>query len=130
MPSPNMPYSDEQLLQMKQDIADRTFNVKVKGMLITGAFFALAAGALFLFPAALGVAAPLVGLLAAAGGTIAGLATLKETKKLQIDEEYVQSYMQGKNYWGKGYREEVAERGYNLSAPFPGAAPPPRERER
>lgn len=109
-----MPYSDERLAKMKQDIADRTFNVKMKGALISAAFFAVALGAMFLFPAALGAAAPLVGLIGAAGGTIATFVTMKEAKKLQIDEEYLQSYMQGKNYWKAGYVDEVAKPGYGF----------------
>jgi hypothetical protein len=119
----NMPYSEENLMKMKEDIADRTFNVKVKGMFITGAFLALAVVALIFAPQVFGAFAPLIGLVGAVGSAIAGLATIKETKKLQMDEEYLQSYMQGKNYWGKGYREEIAERGYSLSSPVPGLPP-------
>jgi len=105
------------LQAMKQDIADRSFRIKMKGMLITGAFAAVAIGALFLFPLALGAATPVVGLLAAAGSGIAGLLTLKETKKLQIDEEFLQTRMQGKNWWG-GYREEVGTASNMPQAPL------------
>jgi len=108
---------------MKQDIADRQYNIKIKGILISGGLMALAFGAMFLFPGALGAAAPIVALIAASGGTIAGLLTMKETKKLQIDEEFLQSRMSGKNYWG-GYREEVMDHGGQpLSAPMLGNQP-------
>lgn len=108
---------------MKQDIADRSYKIKIKGMLISGALAAVALGAMVLFPTALGAATPLLGLLALAGSGLAGLMTLKETKKLQIDEEFLQSRMSGKNYWG-GYREEVIQPGgAPLSAPMLGSHP-------
>ncbi|MDX1975017.1 MAG: hypothetical protein SFT92_05015 [Rickettsiales bacterium] len=98
-------FNQEANLQaMKEDIANRSFKIKVTGMVITGAFMLLAFAGMFMGLG--GVAAPLLGLVGAAGGAIAGLVTLKETKKLQIDEEFLQSRMQGKNWWG-GYREEV-----------------------
>lgn len=115
-----MPYSDEKLAEMKQDIADRTFAVKIKGMLITGAFIALAIGAGAIFPPAI---APLVMVASSLGGGLAALATLKETKKLQIDENILGNYISSKSYWGTGYREEVAERGYSLGGPVPGFPP-------
>lgn len=54
------------------------------------------------------------------GGLISGIVTMKESTKLKLDEEMVQSYMQGKGSWGHGYREEVAERGYSMAGPVPG----------
>jgi hypothetical protein len=120
-----MPYSDEKLAEMKEDIASRTLAVKMKGMLVTGMFIALAAIAIFAAPAALVSSglAPLVGMVGMIGSAVASVVTLKETKRLQMDEKYLESYMSGKNYWGKGYREEVAERGYSLGGPVPGFPP-------
>lgn len=100
---------------MKQDIADRAYKVKLKGMLIAGAFAAVGFGALFLFPMALGAATPLVGLLGVAGSAIAGLVTMKEAKKLEIDEQYLETRMQGGNWWG-GYRQEVLQHGGQAAA--------------
>lgn len=50
------------------------------------------------------------------------LSAMKEQTKLKLDEEMVQS----KNYWGEGYREEVAEHGYSLQASSFHSAPPPK----
>ncbi|MFO0389622.1 MAG: hypothetical protein ACK502_07905 [Alphaproteobacteria bacterium] len=137
------PYNqNEELVAMKQDIADRSYNIQVKKWMIGG--LAIAGGVL------LGtLALPLVPFLAAAkgvvgmgaimggalgfmaGGVAADMATMKDREKLKIDQSMVDSYMSGKNYWGEGYREEVAERGYSLSGPgMVGAAPPPRGRGR
>jgi len=127
------PLQQEELLAMKEDIANRKFNVRLKGMIITGLFAAGAIAAAFLIPGGSEAAEllggrGLLGLALAGGGAITTLATLKEIKKLELDEEYLKSYMQGKNYWGEGYREEVAEKGYgfgNNPQPFmAGAAPP------
>lgn len=77
---------------------------------VSGIAGGLAAGegiGLFFCGAAMGA---MFGLMA--GIPIAELMTYKERTKLQIDKDMTQSYMQGKNYWGEGYREEVAERGY------------------
>lgn len=101
-----------EMAAMKQNIADRAFNLKVKGMLITGALMLGAFALMFLAPTLLGAATPLVGLALTAGSGIAGLITLKESKKLAMDEQYLQTYMQGKNHWGEGYREEVLEKGW------------------
>jgi hypothetical protein len=119
---------DPNLTEMKQSIADRAFNIKMKGMFISIALAAVAIGALVVFPQALGVAAPLVGFAAAGGSALAGIITLKETKKLQIDEEFLQSRMQGKNYWG-GYREEVGD-SMGAPSPFFGGQTPPRSNNR
>lgn len=121
------PYNtNKELVAMKQDIADRNYNLMIKEALIIGASViglaalgavagpvVLAGGALaaegMVFGALGGAALGMVG-----GGAIAGIATYKERTKLKIDEEMVQSYMQGKNHWGEGYREEVAEKGYGF----------------
>jgi hypothetical protein len=112
--SENVPFDEnEKIKAMKDSIADRAFNLKIKGMLISGALMAAGVGLMIFAPGLLGpMLTPLVGLAAAAGGAIAGLFTMKEAKKLQMDEQYLSSYMQGKNNWGAGYREEVLERGY------------------
>ena len=136
----NAPYNaNEELVAMKHDIADRNYKLKIKEMLITGAMVvggvALGALALPAIPALAGMGAVTGAMMGgalglASGGAVASLATMKDREKLKIDESMVDSYMSGKNYWGEGYREEVAERGYSLSgtSAFPGAAPPPPPR--
>lgn len=127
------PYSaNPELVKMKQDIADRTFRVKVIGAMVTGILAVAAIATLFFVPGAGAMAASsgisastaVTGVLAV-GGALASFITLKEVKRLEIDNQYLTSYMQGKNYWGEGYREEVAEHGYALSSPLLQAAPPP-----
>jgi len=106
--------TNPELSKMKEDIADRNYNLQIKTWIISGitALVGVGIGALFM-----GTIGP-VGLLAGgalglmAGGTIAEVMTMKDRKKLKIDEDMVDSYMGGKNYWGAGYREEVAEHGY------------------
>jgi hypothetical protein len=116
--------AEQDMATMKQDIADRAFNIKLKGMVITGVFFA-AALALALTGVA-GAASPLLALAVGAGGAVAGLVTMKEAKKLEIDEEFLQTRMQGGNWW-KGYRREVMQHGGDTSsAPFVGN-PNPRD---
>ena len=128
----NKPYNNNpELSAMKEDIADRSYNVKVKGWLVTAATVAGAAALGALALPAIGilggsaVMGALVGGAAgfALGGTVADLATMKDREKLKIDQEMVDSYMSGKNYWGEGYREEVAEKGYSLGGPHPGSIP-------
>ncbi len=125
------PYNKPELVAMKEDIANRSFNIKMKGMIITGIFAVLAIGAMFLMPAAaVGMAKPLILGAMALGGAVTTMVTMREAKKLEVDENYIQSYMQGKNYWGEGYRKEVAEHGYggpNLTMQGP-PAPSPRPR--
>jgi len=106
--------TNPQLTNMREDVANRGFNIKVKGWLITGATALLGLGIGALFLTAVGPMALIAGagLGLMAGGTVAEIATMKDRKKLAIDEEMVGSYMQGKNYWGEGYRKEVAEYGY------------------
>lgn len=126
----NIPYySNEELVEMKQDIADRKFRVRMIGALVVGALIAAAIATLFFVPGAASTlfsAGPEVGKLVmsgilAVGAGITSLFTMKELKRLEMDEKYLQTYMQGKNYWGEGYRKEVAEHGYSLQSPqFPG----------
>ena len=109
------PYNaNPQLTQMREDVANRGYNLQIRSWLITGvtALIGLAIGAAFL---------PVVGPMALimgggvgfmAGGVAAEVINMKDRKKLAIDEEMVSSYMSGKNYWGEGYRKEVAEYGY------------------
>lgn len=88
--------------------------------LAVGAMIAPILPAAFTFTAIAG--GGIVGLLA--GSSIAEMATMKERTKLKIDEEMVQSYMSGKNYWGEGFREEVAEHGYaGAQQPHHGGVP-------
>ena len=126
----NNPFNFNQpadLAAMKKDIADRAYSVKLKGMLITGLFGAAALGLLFFAPAALGAATPLIGLLAGVGGAIAGLMTLKETKQLEIDQQFLESRMQGRNMWS-GYREELGANGPQPGLPMMGMMPQERKR--
>lgn len=125
-----IPYNTQELMAMKEDLANRKFRVKLIGTAITIALGAAAIGAFFFVPGAQNVALSsgghhLFGALMTAGTAITSFITLKEVKKLEMDEQYIQSYMQGKNYWGAGYRQEVAEHGLNLQAPSFHGAPPP-----
>jgi len=135
MNTPSPYNANPELSAMKEDVASRSLNLSIKSGLITVATVAVgAAGAALLFPlAGPGVAfsafvGGAAGLLAS--GPIIEMATLKERTKLQIDEEMVQSYMAGKNYWGEGFREEVAEHGYAgpQATPHVGGPNPQRPR--
>jgi hypothetical protein len=106
-----------EMARMRDDVANRKFNIKIKGMLITGALMLGGFALLAVAPALLGAATPLIGVALMGASAIAGLFTLKETKKLEVDEQYLQGYMQGKTHWGEGYRKEVAEHGYSLGGP-------------
>lgn len=115
-PEPKERYNtNPELNKMREDVAERGYNLKIKSWIITGvsALIGVGIGALFM-GTGLGAMALLaggaVGLMA--GGPIAEAFTMKDRKKLEIDEDMVNSYMSGKNYWGAGYREEVAEYGY------------------
>ncbi len=124
--APEVPYNaNPDLVKMRHDIAERNYGIMTKGMLISGigAVAGAIVGALLLPEILIGGAAlggmgmlvsafmgGVVGLMA--GGAISHVVTMRDEKKLQIDEEMVGSYMQGKNYWGEGYRKEVAEYGY------------------
>ncbi len=102
------------LVKMRQDIADRSYNIKIKSWIVTGISVALGLGVGALLMGTLGpialIGGAAVGMMV--GGPIADALTMKDQKKLEIDESMVNSYMQGKNYWGEGYRKEVAEYGY------------------
>ena len=115
-PEPKERYNmNPELNKMREDVADRGYHLKIKSWIITGisALVGVGIGALFMTtpigPMAL-LAGGAVGLMA--GGPLAEALTMKDRKKLEIDEDMVNSYMSGKNYWGAGYREEVAEHGY------------------
>jgi len=135
MNTPSPYNANPELSAMKEDVASRSLSLSIKSGLITVAAVAAgaAAGAMLFpyvgaglaFSAFVGGAAGLL-----ASGPITEMATLKERTKLQIDEEMVQSYMAGKNYWGEGFREEVAEHGYAgpQSTPHIGGANPQRPR--
>lgn len=106
--------TNPELTKMKEDIADRGYNLKIKGWIISGLTAAVGVGIGALFMGTFGLPALIIGggLGLMAGGTIAEVMTMKDRKKLAIDEDMVNSYNTGKNYWGAGYREEVAEYGY------------------
>ena len=108
------PYNAPQLMAMKEDIANRAFRIKMTGMIITGLFAVAAVAAMFFMPVgSLAMGKVMVSGALALGGAVTNIITMREAKKLEIDENYIQSYMQGKNYWGAGYRQEVAEHGYS-----------------
>lgn len=119
--SKELPFNNNaEYLAMKKDIADRSFNLKLKGGLITIGLLAVAAAALFLTPLSFGVAAPYIGAIAAMASGVAGFATLKESENLKLDREYLETRIQGGNWWG-GYREQVLDRGgQNITTPFVG----------
>lgn len=114
-------------MAMKEDIANRAFRIRMTGMIITAALAVAAIATAFLLPAGVlsaGMAKPLITGVLALAGAITTLVTMKEVKRLEIDEQYLQSYMEGKNYWGAGYRQEVAERGYSGPSPIMAGMPP------
>ncbi len=130
------PYNaNPELVAMKNDIANRKFRVQLIGMAVTGALVVGALATLFFVPGAIGAVGTaggasmakllVVGSMGVAS-TVTSLITMKEVKKLEMDEKYLQSYMSGKNYWGEGYREEVAEHGYAITSPTFQGAPPPQ----
>ena len=107
------PYNAPQLMAMKNDIANRSFRIKMTGMIITALFAAAAVATIFFLPpGSFELIKPLLSVALGLGGAVTTMVTMREAKKLEIDEQYIQSYMQGKNYWGEGYRKEVAEHGY------------------
>jgi len=125
--------TNPELLAMKNDIADRKFRIRMIGMAVATAFALTAFAAVVVVPVLVpeiaATALPLAKFVLAGGLGLASAATtlftMKEVKKLEMDEKFVQSYMQGKNYWGEGYRQEVAEHGYSIQAPHFQGAPPP-----
>ena len=106
--------TNPELSQMKEDIANRNYNLKIKTWVITGITTLVGVGIGALFMGTVGFPALIIGggLGLMLGGTVGDVLTMKERKKLAIDEDMVNSYNTGKNYWGAGYREEVAEYGY------------------
>jgi hypothetical protein len=123
--SHNNPFNaNPQLVAMKEDIAQRGLRIKIVGGLISAIFFGLA---LFNAPA-LGV---MGSLLMLAGGGIASMITYKATKKLEIDQKFLETQMQGQNWWG-GYREQVMDRGGHqpASAPIHGLPVSSQQHER
>ena len=73
--------------------------------------------------------AALLPLALAAGAGIASFITTKARKRLEIDEEFLESRMQGRNWWG-GYRQKVVEHGHvaapTLFAGYPNQSPAPK----
>lgn len=127
MSKPSAFDSDPQIAAMRQEIADRAFNLKLKGMLISGGLALAGLAAAFFIPG--GASLLSIGLLAGSG--IAALFTMKEQEKLEVDRQQLESRIQGGN-WGKGhwsgYREEVLEQGGGLPPPavMGGSSRPPR----
>lgn len=125
------PYdANPELVSMKEDIAKRKQGLMLKSLLITGVCLAAGIGLGMVALPAMGfanggfMAAYLGGMVGfMAGGSIANFFTLKERERLKIDEQFVGSYSQGKNHWGAGYRQEVAEHGYSLAGPVSGLPP-------
>jgi hypothetical protein len=121
------PYNAPQLMAMKEDIANRAFRIKMTGMIVTAIFVVAAVAAMFFMPGlAAGGGKSLLTLGMAAAGGVTSMLTMREAKKLELDESYITSYMQGKNYWGAGYRQEVAEHGYSAPGLALQAPPGPR----
>ncbi|NCY26691.1 MAG: hypothetical protein EBX37_18240 [Alphaproteobacteria bacterium] len=102
--------ANPEIAAMRQDIADRAYGIKLKGMLITGGLALAGIGAMFLIPGG----APLLSVAMLAGSGVSALFTMKEQEKLEVDRQQLESRIQGGN-WGKGhwsgYREEVMEKG-------------------
>lgn len=112
----DLPYkSNAELVAMKEDLANRKFRVELIGMAVTAAFGIAAIASMFMFPALAAEGGKGMLTLAMWGASgVTSLITLKEVKKLEMDEEFISSYMKAKNHWGEGYREEVAEKGYGF----------------
>ena len=126
--------TDEKLAAMKQDIVDRSFNIKITGMLISGALAIAGVALMAALPAAATLASTLLPLAMLGGSALTGLITYKATERLKIDREFLESKMQGSN-WGHGnweaYRKEVAEHGYaGPVAPFAPSGPPSHAQHR
>ena len=110
---------DPKVSAMKEDVAKRVFRLKTIEGIITLATMAVAAVAMFTFLPALatggglvaGIAKAAIPLALTAAGGLASYATMKERKRLEIDESYLQSRMSGRNNW-ESYREEVMEKGH------------------
>jgi hypothetical protein len=83
---------------MKEDVAQRNYNLNLKRMVITGLTAlagAVAAGFLF---SGMGMAIAVGGALGLmAGGGVAEIVTFKEKTALKIDEEMMQNYMHPRN---------------------------------
>jgi hypothetical protein len=132
------PYNaNPDLAKMREDISKRNQALLVKTLLIVGIGLLLggALGAALTpivpFLGGFGSFGMILGTMAGGivggglGGMISQTMTVKERKQLQIDEEMLNSYMQGKNFWGSGYRQEVAEQGYGgAQVPY---TPPSRQ---
>lgn len=135
--NPNRPFEiDQQISVMKEDIATRTRNLKLKQMLVSGGFFvlggALLAGTLFFGGGATAPIASmggqlLLGVGAVAGGAISSVVFAKEIKKLEMDEQFLEARLQGEvgnRYW-QHYHNSAQQ--YSTQPPFnPGlqGAPP------
>jgi hypothetical protein len=134
-----IPYNKAELVAMKEDLADRKFKTQLVGYGITAALAVAGVAAFVFVPGASAMLTALgsegtkavLGAGALAAGTATSLITMKELKRIELDEKYLETYMAAKNHWGEGYREEVAEQGYNVSGPsFAGAVPPMPSKEK
>lgn len=113
---------NEELVAMKDDIANRKFGLMLKeglimvGTVAGGAVLGAVAAPVVLGSAGAAVTGAMVGGFGGlyGGAMAAEVLTMKDRTKLEIDNQMVESYMSGKNYWGEGYREEVAEKGYGF----------------
>lgn len=126
--------ANPELVAMRENVASRVLRLRVVEGVINLAAIALVAVALFSTGGAgLMSAGPAVPLMLAAVAGLGSFVTMKARKRLEIDEEFLQSRMQGKNWWG-GYRQEVMSHGHghdhSLQAPFPGMGDPSKGHSR
>jgi hypothetical protein len=90
---------------MREDVANRVFRLKIIEGVIKIAAIGLAIAAVATGIGS-GIGAAFLPLALAAGAGIASFVTTKARKRLEIDEEFLESRMQGRNWWN-GYKMEI-----------------------
>jgi hypothetical protein len=83
---------------MRDNLANRAFRIKVIGSALTLGLVVLT------------IAAPGLGafgsILALGASALTALITVRAAKRLEIDQEFLESRMQGRNWWN-GYKMEI-----------------------
>ncbi len=89
---------NSEMSAMREDLANRAFRIKMVGSVLTLGLVALA----IVMPG-LGVTGMLLTLGTSA---LTALITTRAAKRLEIDQEFLESRMQGRNWWN-GYKMEI-----------------------
>lgn len=120
--------TDPQTAAMREELADRQFNLKIKQGLFSLAGAAVGAGAGFAIGDPVGganistaVLGGTTGLMA--GGMVGDVVTTKDRTRLDIDRQIADARIQGQGWWG-GYHEQNAAHGNQAPAMMPPAAAP------